>query len=111
MIVLLDTDHVSILQHKDEAATTLRRRLAELPADAVRTCIVSFEEQARGYLAYLRRARKRQEILRAFANLQQLLKDYQAHQVLSFDDAAMDEFLRLQQQHLRIGTHDLRIAA
>jgi tRNA(fMet)-specific endonuclease VapC len=111
MLVLLDTDHVSILQHKDEAAITLRRRLAELPADAVRNCIVSFEEQARGYMAYLRRARKRQEILRAFANLQQLLRDYQAHQVLPFDDAAMDEFLRLQQQRIRIGTSDLRIAA
>ena len=31
--------------------------------------------------------------------------------MLPFDDAAMDELLRLQQQHVRIGAHNLRIAA
>ena len=69
MIVLLDTDHVSILQYQDESATTLRRRLAELPADAVQNCIVSFEEQARGYLAYaLESGRKFSEHSLTFSN-------------------------------------------
>lgn len=111
MIVLLDTDHISILQYADAAVTTLQQRLAELPSDAVRTCVVSFEEQTRGYLAFLHRARKRQQILQGYANLVRLLHYYQSHDVLPFDDLAMDEFLRLQHQRIRIGTKDLRIAA
>lgn len=31
--------------------------------------------------------------------------------MLPFDERAMDEFERLQQQRIRIGTNDLRIAA
>jgi tRNA(fMet)-specific endonuclease VapC len=111
MTVLLDTDHVSILQYEDEAAVVLRRRLAGLPADAVHACIVSFQEQARGWLAYLHRSRKREQILKAYADLQTLLKDYQSYDVFPFDEAAMDELERLQQQRIRIGTNDLRIAA
>jgi tRNA(fMet)-specific endonuclease VapC len=111
MIVLLDTDHISIVQYKGPAAETLARRLAELPSGAGRVSIVSFQEQVRGWLAYLHRARKREQILKGYSNLQELLRYYRAQVVLPFDDSAMDEFLRLQQQRIRIGTNDLRIAA
>ena len=109
MIVLLDTDHVSILHH--EAQAELRRRLAELPSHDVRVCIVSFEEQARGWLAYLHRARKRQQILKGYADLGNLVDFYRAYPIIPFDESAMDEFERMLRQRIRIGTKDLRIAA
>ena len=111
MIVLLDTDHISILQWEDEPAILLRRRLDLLPEDAIRLSIVSFQEQTRGWLAYLHRARKRQELLKGYADLQYLLSYYHAHEVFPFSELAMDEFESLQQQRIRIGTKDLRIAA
>lgn len=36
---------------------------------------------------------------------------YGSQNVMPYDNRAMDEFLRLQQQRIRIGTNDLRIAA
>jgi tRNA(fMet)-specific endonuclease VapC len=111
MFVLLDTDHISILHYEDGTAATLQRRLAELPGDAVRVCIVSFQEQARGWLAYLHRARKREHILKGYAGLHGLLNYYHALEVMPFDESALDEFLSLQKQRIRIGTSDLRIAA
>jgi tRNA(fMet)-specific endonuclease VapC len=108
----MDTDHISIL-HRDErpAADVLRSRLRPLPATDVRVSIVSFQEHVQGWLAYLRRARKRPETLKGFAKLLKVRQDYSARVILPFDERAMDEFLALQQQRIRIGTNDLRIAA
>ena len=77
MTVLLDTDHFSILQYDEQpAASVLQARLALVPSDDVAVCIVSFQEQTQGWLAYLNRARKPAEILKGFFNLQDLLRHY-----------------------------------
>jgi tRNA(fMet)-specific endonuclease VapC len=107
----LDTDHFSILQQDRQSASTLKARLAQLSPSDIEVTIVSFQEQAQGWLAYIKRARKRDQVLKGFFFLHGLLKDYLAHHVLPFDASAMDEFLRLQRQRIRIGTNDLRIAA
>jgi tRNA(fMet)-specific endonuclease VapC len=112
LAVLLDTDHISILQHGEwPAVDVLRSRLKQLPVTDVRVTIVSFQEQVQGWLAYLRRARKRPETLKGFSKLLMVLRDYSEREILPFDERAMDEFLALQQQRIRIGTNDLRIAA
>jgi tRNA(fMet)-specific endonuclease VapC len=85
--------------------------LAQLPDDNVRVSIVSFQEQARGRLAYINRARKPADILKGFFYLHDLLRHYHIRRVVLFDQAAMQEFLVLQKQRIRIGTSDLRIAA
>lgn len=56
--VILDTDHVSLLAREHSPATShLRVRLAALAEEEVATTIVTYEEQSRGWLAVLRRAR------------------------------------------------------
>jgi tRNA(fMet)-specific endonuclease VapC len=111
LAVLLDTDHFSILQENRADAAVLKARLRSLPGTAIHVSIVSFQEQAQGWLAYIHRERKREQLVNGFRLLQNLLNDYPLHPILSFDDSAMDEFLRLQAQRIRIGTNDLRIAA
>ena len=111
MIVLLDTDHFSILQYSDASAVILQARLEELSIEEIKVSVVSFQEQARGWLAYIHRARKPDQVLKGFSFLQDLLSHYVAHRVMPFDSAAMREFLNLQKQRIRIGTSDLRIAA
>jgi tRNA(fMet)-specific endonuclease VapC len=112
LAVLLDTDHLSILQQREQpAADILESRLSTMPASEIKVSIISFQEQAQGWLAYLRRARKSAEILKGFAELQRLVHDFPPGKVMPFDGPALDEFLRLQQQRIRIGTNDLRIAA
>ena len=56
-MVVLDTDHVSLLENPDSVhAQRIRTRMAELgPGEAAAT-IISFEEQTRGWLSYLARA-------------------------------------------------------
>ena len=112
MAVLLDTDHFSILQRNERPATAfLQARLEQLTGDEIQVSIISFQEQAQGWLAYIRRARKPGQILQGFSNLHDMLRNYSTREILPFDEPAMEEFLRLQKQRIRIGTSDLRIAA
>lgn len=73
MAVLLDTDHVSIVHSKVRPAyNILETRLNLLPTDAIRVSIISFQEQTRGWLAYIHRAKKPQQILKGFADLHEV---------------------------------------
>ena len=88
-----------------------KSRLDGLPANATKVSIVSFQEQAQGWLAYIHRARKPGDIVKGFFHLQGLLTDYANVEVLPFDQQAMAEFLNLRRLRIHIGTSDLRIAA
>jgi tRNA(fMet)-specific endonuclease VapC len=53
-MVVLDTDYMSVLERNTQpSSTTLRAHLAHLPPDEVVTTIISYEEQMRGWMAYL----------------------------------------------------------
>jgi tRNA(fMet)-specific endonuclease VapC len=73
--------------------------------------IISFQEQVRGWLAYLNKARTPAAILHGYVELEAILRDFCQANVLPFDRAAQDRFADLHRHRLRIGTMDLRIAA
>lgn len=52
-MVILDTDHVSLLEWGQESSAVLRERLADLNSDDVYSTIVSYEECVRGWMAYV----------------------------------------------------------
>lgn len=111
-MVVLDTDHVTLLEWgQGEESQRLRARLDQLPAAERATTIVTFEEQTRGWLAYLAKARTAAEMVNAFGKLSRHLDIYRPMQVLRFDDRAAAEFERLRNLRLRTGTKDLQIAA
>jgi tRNA(fMet)-specific endonuclease VapC len=57
-MVVLDTDHMSVLERNTQpGAATLRAHLANLLPDEVVTTIISYEEQMRGWMAYLAQSR------------------------------------------------------
>ncbi len=71
MPVILDTDHLSVLQWQEQpACERLLARLDQLPADDIATTIISFQEQVEGWLAYLKRARKPADVVRAYDKLE-----------------------------------------
>ena len=112
MAVLLDTDHISILHYRERpAAEILDSRLKQFADNEIKVSIVSFHEQMQGWLAYLGRAHKSREILKGFADLHNLLRDYASREIIPFAEPAMTEILSLKNQRIRIGTNDLRIAA
>lgn len=67
MVVILDTDHLTVIQRRSEPAySRLRARLTKLPHEAVQTTIVSFEEQMRGWLAVISHAQNQQKEVAAY---------------------------------------------
>ena len=57
-MLVLDTDHISVLERADSVERArLIHRLDQAGAETVVTTIISYEEQSRGWLAYVTRAR------------------------------------------------------
>lgn len=112
MRLILDTDHLSVLQHRNQPAfDKLQERLrGSDPTEHVVT-VVTFQEQVQGWLSYINGARTSEEILRGYANLLGILRDFSRMTVLPFDQAAQDCFAKLRSKRLRLGTQDLRIAS
>src|SRR5262249_58495078 len=110
-MVVLDTDHMSVLERNTQpGSTTLRAHLAHLPPDEVVTTIISYEEQMRGWMAYLAQSRSVAQQVVAYGRLLQHLDNYRQIPVLPFDEAAAVVFQRLRPAHLRVGAMDLEIS-
>jgi hypothetical protein len=76
MRFLYDTDHISILQHQTEPASSNNKaRAASYPAGDFAYSIVSFEEQTRGANAFVRSARRPAEVIRRYRLLELVLND------------------------------------
>jgi tRNA(fMet)-specific endonuclease VapC len=108
---LLDTDHLSVLERGGDEAARLRQRLRGVPRDEVAATVVSYEEQTRGWLAFIAKARALDEQVTAYGYLQRHLQIFCGVPLLAFgvDAAAIAEQLR--KQRVRIGTMDLKIAS
>jgi tRNA(fMet)-specific endonuclease VapC len=111
-MLILDTDHLTIIQRATEPAyTSLRSRLRQTTPGAICTTIVSVEEQMRGWLTVLAQSRDMHQEVAAYRRLHALLAFFGDIAVLDFETAAADLFLRLRRSRVRIGSMDLKIAA
>jgi tRNA(fMet)-specific endonuclease VapC len=111
-VIVLDTDVLSIVQRaRGDVYERLATRLDAAGAGGVHVTVVSFEEQMRGWLAHVARARSLAQQIAAYERLQEFLDDFRLRPVLPFDDRAAAEYQRLRKAKIRIGTMDLRIAA
>ncbi len=110
---ILDTDLISLLESVSTSpeAQRLCFRLARLKPEEHITTIITFEEQVRGWTAYLAQKRTMAQQVGAYSRLKNVLNRYLKLTVLEFDEAAAEEFERLQKLRIRIGTMDLKIAA
>ena len=112
MPVLLDTDHLSILEQRIQPERDrLRARLDALAPDDVGTTIVSFQEQVRGWMSFLNRARTPEQIIVAYAKLESIWRQFCRMNVVSFTREAQDCFMGLRKRRVRVATLDLRIAS
>jgi tRNA(fMet)-specific endonuclease VapC len=108
---LLDTDHITLVDRGGEEGERIRARLGTVPPQAVAASIVSYDEQMRGWLAYLGQLRAVDRQVAGYRRLERMLEFYCTTPLLPFDERAAGEFERLRQARIRIGTMDLKIAA
>lgn len=107
-LYILDTDHLSIYKR---GHPLLVARISALSSAESAVSIVSIEEVVRGRLAQIRAAKTEQDYIDAYRRFQDEVRQLNQFQILSYDDQASREFTSLRARKLRVGTHDLRIAA
>jgi tRNA(fMet)-specific endonuclease VapC len=107
-LYLLDTDHLSLIQREDNDISV---RFLATPREELAASVVSFEEQMRGWLSYIKQARKPEQACRAYAWLCRTQRFYCTLQLLEFDPGVSAIYEALCQAHRRLGRMDLRIAA
>ena len=111
-MIVLDTDHLSILEWQDSpAALSLRARLARTAPGEIVTTVISYEESIRGWMGFLAHARKVKEQIEGYRRLERQLQLFCSTPLLAFGEHAAVEFQRLRRHHPRLGALDLKIAA
>ncbi len=111
MRYVLDTDHISLLHRFGDEGKRIQSRLAAVPPEQVALSIISYEEQMRGWLADIARARSVLQQQPRYVELNRMLEIYCATPLLPFNAEAITEFQNLWLLRLRVGTMDLKIAA
>lgn len=108
---IFDTDHLSFVQRNGQEGKQILAKLATIKEREVAVTIVTYEEQVRGRLNFLSKAKSLDEQILAYQGLQQLTLDYQSIRIIPFDRAAALEHQRLRKAYPRLGNMDLKIAA
>ena len=111
-MIILDTDCLSLLnREKILESSKLRQKLEEFPPDELYTTIITFEEQMRGWLAFIAKAKTPEQQIYAYEKLHRALEAYRNTAVLDFNEQAAKVFQKLKSNKIRIGTMDLKIAS
>jgi tRNA(fMet)-specific endonuclease VapC len=110
-VIILDTDVFSLLQAgtSQEAARMAPRVLAE--KDEIAVTIVTYEEQMRGWLSFLAKAKNEERRIFAYGRLKEMLDDFARVRVIAYDQVASFHYTRLVKAKLRLSAMDLKIAA
>jgi len=110
-MILLDTDHISILQWEGEAAERLRKRMADSADEWIGITSITLEEQTRAAISRLGQAKTAHEQVKYYALLALLFRFFADWRVAAFDEAAATKFDDLRGSKVNIGRSDLKIAA
>lgn len=107
-LYVLDTDMLTLYQTGHAAVV---QRVQSCPPDQLAVSVISVEEQLLGWYTKLRRAKKRDELARAYLRLAQAVRFLSHMQILPFPEPAIIRYQGLRASHRHVGKNDLRIAA
>jgi tRNA(fMet)-specific endonuclease VapC len=110
-MILLDTDHLSVLTDRRAPANAALVRRLELAAEPLAIPIVAVEEQCKGWLAKLNRTRDIHQQITPYERLAELFDFLTEWDIITLSEAAADLFAQLRRQKVRVGSQDLKIAA
>ena len=109
-MILLDTDHINVLQSRGPRAAVLTERMSASHDQDFGVTAITLEEQMRGWLALIHRSNDAHKQIPAYERLVGLFSFFARWQIVPFDERAASEFDRLRAMRIRIGTMDLKIA-
>jgi tRNA(fMet)-specific endonuclease VapC len=110
-VILLDSDHVSVLldpRHAKRAGLMARLESAD---DELGLPIIVVEEQMRGWLAAIHSSRDVYKQVVPYVRLAKLVDFLGSWTIVLWNEPAADEFTALRRSRIRIGTQDLKIAS
>jgi len=111
-MIILDTDCISLLERKSGAEFyRFSARLSEFPPDEIATSIITFEEQMRGWMAFIAKANSIEKQISAYEKLGRFLESYRYIPVIQFDKKSGEIFQDLKSRKIKVGTMDLKIAS
>lgn len=111
-MIILDTDCLSLLNRENVLESSkLRQKLEQFSPDELFTTIITFEEQMRGWLALIAKAKNSEQEIFAYERLHRSLEAYRNTTVLDYDEKSAEIYKNLKSQKIRIGTMDLKIAS
>ena len=110
MLLVLDTNHFSVLAHDPVRGAALQQRLSANDRQ-VFTTVVTAQEAFEGWFALIKRHAPGQDQIRGYAQFQHSMTLLTKLHILPFDEDAAIGFESLLRQRLRVGTMDLKIAA
>ena len=105
---ILDTDIMTLYQAGH--SKVVERVDACMPRELAIT-VISVEEELTGWYTKLRRAKKREDLARAYQRLTEAVSFLSGARILSFTETAIMRYEDLRKSHRKHGKNDLRIAA
>jgi tRNA(fMet)-specific endonuclease VapC len=109
-MLILDTDHLSVLDRGGRQSRGLQERLEPRHTE-VCTTIVSIGEQLQGHLSHIKSARDDAQLRDRYDRLSASLDRWTAYRIIGWTADAGAQFAQLRRQRVRVGTMDLRIAS
>lgn len=95
-MIILDTDHLSILQHPESSRYhTLIVRMSSAADREFVAAAISVEEEFRGWLAAIHRAQDAHGQILYYSRLVGLVRFFSNWQILPFNEPAADRFASL----------------
>jgi len=110
-VIVLDSDILTIMAWPGSARAQEAERALEQENDDVCSTIVNYEEQMRGWLAYLASAKTIAEQVERYGKLDRLVKLFSRLTLLGFGEKATTKFQSLKKSKIRVGVMDLKIAS
>jgi tRNA(fMet)-specific endonuclease VapC len=110
-MILLDTDHLSVLTDRRATGNAALVQRLELAGEPLAIPIVAVQEQCKGWLAKLGRTRDIHQQITPYQRLAELFDFLAEWDIVPLSEAAADQFAKLRRQKIRLGSQDLKIAA
>ncbi|MBL1210853.1 hypothetical protein [Geminocystis sp. GBBB08] len=89
---ILDTDHLRLIQRNNQEGKNILKKLMAVENPQIAVTIITYEEQVRGRLLFIAKAKTTEQQLLGYQGLQNLLTNYQSIIVIPFKYEAIIEY-------------------